>query len=156
VKYMNKILMPVIVTAIIFGAGGFFGGMKYQLTKQPFFGQFGGANSVQGRNGTGQNRTGGVRGGGGNFRPINGDIGSFDGSSMTVKMADGSSKVVIVSDTTQINRAANATKDEIKAGEKVMVIGNTNADGSVTADSIQLNPIFQGLRDGTPSPIPAQ
>ena len=112
-------------------AAGFLGGMKYQSSKIPTGfnrqgGQFGG---------TGANR--GMTGGN---RPIYGDIISADANSITVKLQDGSSKIAILSSTTQINKAAQGTVADLQPGQTVAVIGQTNTDGSITAQNIQLNP----------------
>lgn len=140
-----------IIVAIIFTGAGFFGGMQYQKSKTPTFtgrvgnGQFGpgqGFNRGSG-NGNSQMRNG--------FRPVSGEITSVDDKSITVKMEDGSSKIVILSDKTEINKADTATKDELKTGTRVAVFGTTNSDGSVTASNIQLNP-----RIFAPSPTPGK
>jgi len=60
-------------------------------------------------------------------------------------LQDGSSRIVIVSETTQINKAEQATKTDLKIGEKVAVFGQENSDGSVTAQNIQLNPTFRSV-----------
>ncbi len=131
---MKSIYLVVAILVVIVGGGAFFAGMKYQQSKQPaFLRQMAG---VQGqRTGTGGNRTG--------FRPVNGEIISSDDKSITVKLQDGSSKIVLLSDNTQINKAAEATKEDLKAGEKVAVFGQENSDGTVTAQNIQLNPEFR-------------
>ncbi len=77
-------------------------------------------------------------GGGGQ---VLGEITSVDDKSITVKNQDGSSKIVILSDKTEINKASEAAKTDLKIGEKVSAFGTTNSDGSVTAQNIQLNPI---------------
>jgi len=133
---MKKNLITTIVVAVLVGGVCFFAGIKYQQGKQrtvarQFIGQMGG------RQGTGANRLG--------FRPVNGEIISADDKSITVKLQDGSSKIVIVPANTQINKAEQAGKEDLKAGEKVAVFGTENADGSVTAQSIQLNPVLRGL-----------
>ena len=89
----------------------------------------------------GQNR-------GGINRPVAGEITSSDGKSHTVKMNDGGSKIIFLSSTTQINKAQTAVTDDLKVGEQVSIFGQTNADGSVTAQNIQLNP---QVRTATPS-----
>jgi hypothetical protein len=134
----NSILITVILVIVV-GGTAFYGGMLYgqQNRRSQFAGQFGGA--VGARQGTGAN---GARGGTG-FRPVNGDIIASDANSITVKMSDGSSRIVLVSSTTSINKAAQATKADLTTGQKVAVFGQTNSDGSVTAQSIQLNPIMR-------------
>ncbi len=130
---MNKNLLIMIMIGVVAAGAGFAGGMKYQQTKTPASNrQFGGP----GRNGqSGQNRSG--------FRPVAGDIIAVDAKSITVKLTDGSSKIILFSDTTQINKADQATKDDLKVGAKVAVFGQTNSDGTVVAQSIQLNPIMR-------------
>jgi len=137
----NKNLMITILLLVVVGGGAFFAGMKYQQSKRSNFNrQFG--NMQNDRNGQAGNRQ--------NFRPINGEIISADDKSITVKMTDGSSKIVLLNDKTTINKAADATKEDLKVGEKVMAMGQENSDGSITAQTIQLNPIFRG------GPIPTQ
>lgn len=138
----------MVAVAVLVGAGAFFGGMKYQQGKRPNFArQFGNMPGQAGQAGrTGGNRTG--------FRPVNGEIISSDDKSITVKLQDGSSKIVLFSDKTEINKASSGAKEDLKTGEKVMVVGTENSDGSVTAQSIQLNPINQFRMGITGTPMP--
>jgi len=139
----------MVVVALLVGAGGFFAGMKYQESKRGGgAGQF--ANGRGGRFGAGAGATGTNGANRNGFRPVAGDIIAKDATSVTVKLADGSSKIVLVSDKTTINKASTATRDELKVGEKVAVFGTDNSDGSVTAQSIQLNPTM-GPGGGTPN-----
>lgn len=149
---MKNNTIITIVLVVIVGAGGFFAGMKYQQSKQPTFSrQFGGG---LGGRATEQPQGGISRGG---FRPVNGEIISSDDKSITVKMQDGSSKIVLLSDKTEINKAQQVELIELKVGEKVAVFGTENSDGSVTAANIQLNPMFrgEGVRQDI-SPRPSQ
>ncbi|MCL4417531.1 MAG: DUF5666 domain-containing protein [Actinobacteria bacterium] len=139
---MKKIPVLTIVLLIIVGGGAFFGGMKYQQTKRSSFSQQAGTFQRQGRNIMGGNRAG--------FRPVSGEVISSDDKSITVKLQDGSTKIVLLSDKTQINRAETINKSELKNGEKVAVFGAENSDGSITAQNIQLNPIFKNANT-TPS-----
>ena len=141
----NDNVITIIIVAVVVGGAAFFGGMKYQETKGR------GANGTrqfQGANGRGGQNGGGRLGGG--ARPVNGEILSADASSITVKLADGSSKIVLLNDKTSINKASEGTKDELKTGVKVAAFGTENSDGSITASNIQLNPVFGGMgrRDG--------
>lgn len=146
----GKNLVITILLVLLVGGGAFYAGMKYQQSKTTSqFRQF-----AQGRFG---NNTQGIRngnGGNGNFgeRPVSGQILSVDNNSVTVKLADGSTKIVILSDKTSINQSTSATKDDLKDGTQVTVIGTNNSDGSVTAQDIQIGTFFRGL-GGTP---PAQ
>jgi hypothetical protein len=132
---MAKNSLIIIVMAAMVGGGAFFGGMKYQQSKQPRgFRQFAnGGTNVQNRNL--------------NFRPVTGEIISSDDKSITVKLADGSSKIVLLTDNTSYNKASEASKTDLKTGEKVMVSGAQNSDGSVTAQFVELNPIIRNQAD---------
>ncbi|MGE5041811.1 MAG: OB-fold nucleic acid binding domain-containing protein [Candidatus Levyibacteriota bacterium] len=145
----NQILITVIVSIIV-GAAAFAGGMQYQKSKisNPYS-QFAGAG------GNGMRRFGGGNGMMRNGNAVVGEILSKDDTSITVKLNDGSSKIVLYSDKTPINKAAKATKDDLTTGERVAVFGTANSDGSVTAQDIQLNPQvrFNGQR---PTGEPAQ
>jgi FtsP/CotA-like multicopper oxidase with cupredoxin domain len=135
VSMKNNILIPVIITAVIVGAASFFGGMKYaqsqQNSRQSAFGQRTGNTGING-----QNRTGRAGGSG-----VFGDIINADNTSITVKLQDGSSKIVLLSDTTTIGKMTEGSKSDLTAGQRVSVFGTTNADGSVTAQNVQLNPL---------------
>ena len=140
----NNMIIIVIVVALVVGAGGFFAGMKYQQSKSPA-GRFG--NFQNARNGnTGQRAQG--------FRPVNGEIISSDDKSITVKLQDGSSKIVLLTDTTSINKSSEGSKSDLKLGEKVAVFGTENSDGSVTAQNVQLNPLSRGFTGSTPNGSP--
>lgn len=128
-KNKNVWIIPIVIGMIAAGAG-FFGGMQYQKSvRVQVFRQFGA----------------GVPGGarpraGGNFRPVAGDVIKSDEKSITVKLTDGSSKIVLLSDATIISKSTEATIAAIGIGEKVAVFGTDNTDGSVTAQNIQINP----------------
>ena len=148
----------ILLVAVITAGGGFFAGMKYQQTRrvsgftQMMNGQ-GGRNMMFG-NGNGNGNTNGTRSGMRNgFRPVAGEIIKQDDTSITVKMQDGSTKIVLVSGTTAINKATTGTKSDLTTGTQVAVFGSENSDGSVTAQNIQLNPVLRGQAT---SPTPAK
>ena len=142
---MNKQIIAIIIV-IAASILGFFGGMKYQESKtiNNRFGGFDPQNMRSQQNGQNQTRRGG-------FRPVMGEVISQDENSITVKLTDGSSKIVLLSEKTTYNKAETATKTDLKKGEKVNVFGTENTDGSVTAQNIQLNPILNGM-DRRPNP----
>jgi len=135
-------IVAVAVVVILVAAGAFFAGMKYQQSKSPRFGNFQGTRNGQSVQ-RGQNQGQGVR-------PVNGEIISQDEKSITVKLQDGSSKIVLVGDNTTINKSAEGSKSDLTVGEKVAVFGTENSDGSVTAQNIQLNPQFRGMPSSSP------
>lgn len=136
-----------ILIAIIVAAGAFFGGMKYQQS-QAATRSF--ANGMFIRNGQGGSGTNSRLGGRtGNFGGVTvGDVVSVDADSMTIKLQDGSSKIVNLSSSTTYNKTDTASKSDLKAGEHVAAIGTTNSDGSITAQNVQLNPMFRMNRPG--------
>lgn len=142
---MNKYTIMWIVAVIVFGAGGFYGGMKYQESKSP--------NMMIGQLGTSAPRVG-MQGGqmmqkgqNGNvsmsIRPVIGKIVASDDSSITVELEDGSSKIILLSDETVIHEAESVTKDQLVEGETISVLGQEDNDGIVSAQTIQLNPVLQ-------------
>lgn len=145
---MKKHWIITTVLVVIVGAAGFFGGMQYQKMQRPSFGQ-NGAFFVQG-GGAGGRRFGNGQFGS-NARPVRGEIISSDSNSITVKLQDGSSKIVLLGSNTSIMQSTSAGKDALQTGKQVMVFGNQNSDGSVTAQFIQLNPEQMQIRM-TPQP----
>jgi len=85
------------------------------------------------------------------YRPVNGKITEADGKSITVALNDGSSKIVLVSNKTAVNKAQNASVTDLKVGETVAVFGSENTDGSISAQSIQLNPEVRNMVGGNSS-----
>ncbi len=143
----NNSLLITGIVAVVVAAVAFFGGIEYQKSKSPansFFASGGQQGNNQGRRfGAGAGRNGGA---------VVGEILSADENSITVKLMDGSSKIVVVSSSTSINKAATASKSDLKTGERVAVFGSTNSDGSVTAQNIQLNPTMMRFGGAGPKP----
>lgn len=147
---MKKMWPVVIAIVVVVGAGAFYGGMRYgktsalnNLTPQQaaqafqrgggFAGGAPGDGGFPGAAGAGAGRRNGAAGG---F--VNGEVVSKDAQSVTVKLADGSTKIVFYSASTTVSKSAAGTADDLTAGTGVIVTGTTNADGSVTATRIQL------------------
>lgn len=134
---MKMNIVKIITIALLVGAVGFFGGIKYQQSKGATTSRQAGGSTFVMRGGEGSDRNAVIRGG---LKPVSGEIIASDDKSITVKLQDGSSRIVILSEKTQINKAEEAEKSELKQGEAVAVFGTENQDGSVTAQNIQLNP----------------
>lgn len=143
----NKQIIVIVLVSVISVALGFYGGTYYQKTQKstPNLGQ-NQFNRIANRN-----QTGGTRNG---FRPVSGDILSIDDKSMTVKLTDGGSRIVILSEKMTIGKTSVAQKGDLIVGEKVSVIGQDNPDGSVTAQNIQINPMNFRQELATPSAAP--
>ncbi len=155
---MNKLITIVIAVAVVVGGGAFYGGMKYAQSKAPQ-GRLSqtdfqnlqnlspeerqqriqqlGANAGAGFRG---GAVGSQRGGGG---LTSGEIISKDEKSVTVKLQDGGSKIIFLSDSTQITKSATGALSDLEVGKNISVNGTANSDGSVTAQTIQLRPNLQ-------------
>jgi hypothetical protein len=134
-KNITNISILVVAVVVSFYAGTF-----YSKSKTPSRGQFTGQPGMMGDRtqfGGEMGTTRTARGGG----VVMGEILSKDATSITVKAQDGSSKIVLVGGTTQVAKSAAGTQADLVAGTNVTVIGTTNADGSVTAQSVQIRPV---------------
>jgi len=149
-------IIAVFVLLLIVAIGSFFVGTKYQQKQSisNFREQMIGNRQGQGMGRNTQNGdTTKNRGQMVGFRQTVGEIISVDDKSITIKMTDGSSKIVLVSDSTKINQSTTATKTDLKIGTKIMVNGDTNTDGSISSRNIEINPTFASL---TITPAPKQ
>jgi hypothetical protein len=130
-------IMGAVAGIALLGAS-FWGGMSYAKSASPMrggFSQFGqGAMGGQfaGRAGSS------ARGAAGGI--IAGQIIAKDANSITVKMADGSTKIVLVSGSTAVSKQAQGSQDDLTAGTQVAVTGAANSDGSLTASMVQIRP----------------
>lgn len=143
---MKQSPVLILVIALIAVGLGFFGGMEYQKSKRPNFvsGQFRmGANGATG--------TFGIRGTRNGNQPVSGEVTSVDDTGITVKMRDGSSKIVVLSSSTVINKATTGTKTDVTKGTEVMVFGTTNTDGSITAQTVTIGGAIFGRGPGSPA-----
>lgn len=148
---MKNAKIITIVLIIVALGGGFFAGMKYQQSKSVsgsgLFGQ-----------GVGQGQRGAVRrfGNGNGGTPVIGKIVGQDTNSITIQLQDGSQKIVDIASSTSISKTSTGSASDLKTGDNVAAFGTANSDGSVTAQNIQLNPMFRnGARDGAASPRPS-
>lgn len=142
----------VVVVAVVVGAAAFYGGMQFGDGGPPTVQEAmdalrnaspeEAAQAFQGGGGGFPGQGGGLRQGGGGPGGgfVNGDIIASDAESITVKLADGSSKIVFFSGSTSISRQAEGSASDLSEGTSVLVTGATNADGSITAQSIQIRP----------------
>ena len=133
----KKLLTSVIITAVVALVVGFFGGSQYAKSSQPVAatdqagarfggGQFGG--------GQGGRRTfGGV---------VAGTVTAKDATSITVSLPNGGgSRIILYSGQTMVGKVAAGTMDDIQVGTTISANGTPNADGSVTAQNIQIRPL---------------
>lgn len=143
----TNIIFAVILTLLVAGAGGFYGGMKYQQTKAPqtiglmASGAAGGGRMFRTFNGeAGAIGAGSIGGAAGAMRAnfANGQILSLEGKTLTLKTQDGGSKIVFLTDATQIQKMDKAATSDLVNEKYVTITGTSNSDGSLTAAAIQL------------------
>jgi hypothetical protein len=146
---MKNNLVVTIIVAVIVGGAAFFGGMQYQKSQRgnfemnSFRGPFTGTNQKMGT-GTQRSAVG--------LRPVGGEIVSIDNNTITVKTQDGSSKIVIYSTSTKVNKTTEGSKSDLKVGETIMAIGSESS-GAITAQSISVgNKVIQGGMPGGVQP----
>jgi cytochrome c-type biogenesis protein CcmE len=136
-KSKMKKYLTIVIVAIVVGGIGFYGGMVYgknSASSAPVAGNQNFAAALR-------NRAGGQANGG----LVTGEIIAKDDKSITVKTADGGSKIVFVSDqTSKVTKTTTGSLSDLIIGQNVVVSGSSNQDGSVTAQSVQLRPVPQG------------
>lgn len=125
-----KLIVIMAILLIVVLGGGFYTGIKYQQNQRGHGSQFGQMTQRMGQTRLPDGQ---------DFRPMTGEIIGQDDESITVKLQDGSSKIILLTDTTAINKFTEGSKSDLKTGERVAVFGTENSDGSVTGQNIQLN-----------------
>ena len=145
-----KPIVPIILVLIGLGVG-FFGGYEYRNYRLKQAGGIvstgNGTYRFMGRNG--QNGAGMMMGRNAAF----GSILSIDSNGITIKLQNGSSKIILFDSNTTYSNTVSAAQTDLKTGENVAVFGSTNSDGSVTATSVQINPqLFRNQASPTPKP----
>lgn len=123
-----------IVCVLIGFVGGNMYGKNHNLNqnKNGYSMMQNGQQSQFGRSG---NMMRGVFGGG-----TAGEIISKDDKSLTLKLRDGGSKIVLFGNSVAISHSVLGAISDLAVGGQVVVNGTTNTDGSVTASTIQIRP----------------
>ncbi len=75
---------------------------------------------------------------------VSGEIIAKDNQNITIKMRDGSSKIVLFSGSTPITKSVSGTAADLQIGVQLMINATANSDGSMTAQTIQMRPKFSG------------
>ena len=135
----NKLVMPLIICAVVVGAIAFYSGMLYGKSQATAALAANPRGTGMGTYGAGAGGAGG-RGGRGFGGGTSGQVVSNDGSTLTIQTTDGSSKIVVFSSSTRIGEMTNGTSADLVNGANVLVNGQTNTDGSITATNIQIRP----------------
>jgi hypothetical protein len=147
---MNKKLYIITAAIVVVGAISFYGGMKYgQSTTSknnsgmPNFQNLTSDQRQQMLGGTNGTRRSATNAG---SQFINGEIISKDDKSIIVKLRDGGSKIIFLSNTTSIGKTTDGVVGDLEVGEDVSVNGTANSDGSVVAQNIQIRPTVTDIK----------
>ena len=126
------IIVGAIVVAVLLSAGSFYGGMAYQRNQADQIRN----NFLRSRgiNPNGTNNNGGTRqgffGGG-----ATGQVKSVQGKVLTLTTAQNTTTVNLTN-TTQIEKAAPAAAADLQPGVRVLVTGQRDASGNITASTV--------------------
>jgi len=144
---MNKKIIAIIV-AIIVVAGSFYVGIQFGSAKKGPAGFAGGNfNNIPSSDRQGDTRQLGansMRSNGGGI--ANGEIISQDDKSITIKLSNGGSKIILYSADTEVGQFVDAGLTDLAVGKTVMVTGQSNQDGSISAKSIQIRPTVEPVQ----------
>lgn len=162
---MKKVLLIVgaILLAAVIGGGSFWGGMRYQANKAsqaqanffnarggqaPGGGQFPreGAFPGNGQPGGGPGSNNGAFFAGG--RGTMGEVKSIEGNVLTLSTAEDVTTVNLSEDT-EVTKTASGTLDDLQPGTRVMVTGETDSEGTISANRIT---ILNDNPPGLPNP----
>ncbi len=133
----HAIGIPVLLIA------SFYGGILFEKSKTSVAsGNQGSSMQANGAGGFagGSGRSGGRGGANGAGGFASGTILSKDATSIVIQMRTGGSKIVLLSDTTQVVKSDQGALTDLLVNDNVTVTGTANPDGSVTAQSIQIRP----------------
>ncbi len=143
----RNVWVVAVVVAIVFGGGGYYFGTQSAKSAVPA-----GAAAYAGRTGT-AGRTGGFGGASALGGGTAGTIISTGNGTLTIQMAASTStsattgtKIVLFDSSTMVNELQSVPASSLTVGQNVTVAGTANADGSVTATSIQVRPAGTGAR----------
>lgn len=143
----KKHIISMIAIIIVVAGGAFYGGMRYDASKNAAQlaargGQGGGFGGGRGMAGQGQ---GGAQRGGG---PANGGAGDFSGgqvtakddTSITIKTRNGGSQIIFFSPSTTIDKSVAGTGTDLSVGQQITANGKSSPDGTLAAQNIQIRP----------------
>lgn len=134
----TRTIISVVAVAVLVGGVSFYAGMQYGKGVS----RFEGGNFALQRGQLGGGMGGGVmrgnRTGGG---PMAGEIIAKDDKSLTIKSLDGSSRIVFYSEETIATKSVSSSVNALSIGEQITILGTSNSDGSLTAQSIQVRPV---------------
>ena len=131
---MKKNIFVLILAFVLVAGAFFYAGIKYEqktsFTNRQNFQPVN--NFKEGQKMLGVNN---VRLGG-SF--VVGEIINKDDKSITLKAKDGGSKIIFLSSQTEITKVVSGTSSDLISGKNIAVSGDTNPDGSLNAQMIQI------------------
>ncbi|MDP2951151.1 MAG: hypothetical protein Q8N55_02075 [bacterium] len=139
----SKTLIIFVALFLVGGVSGFFGGTQYQKSKSPLSGAFGNLTGEQRAQrfgamaGSIASDSGQRRGLAEGQTAVSGEVISKDATSLTIKLPDNSSKIILLTNDVPVRQTTESNIESVEVGESVIVQGQQNQDGSVTAQSIQ-------------------
>jgi hypothetical protein len=141
----NKTIIGAVVVGVLVVGLSFFGGMLTQKALNRNSSSVAAAGGGTGGYGGGFGGSGGGgygHGGGGVF----GTVQSISGTTMTVsnQRTGGTSTVSLASSPTVTDAGSSSSVSAIQTGDTVIVRGTAASNGTVTAQSVILNPSFGG------------
>jgi len=154
---MNQLTAGMIV--VIGVLGGFYLGAKYGQghptpSATPVAATTSGAGTGTGRFAGGGAGFGGGAGGGGIAPAVAGTVTAVNGTTITVTDRTGRAVKVDVSGA-RITRTQQGTAADLTENATVTVVGQTGADGTVTAQTVAIGGGLGGGRQRQPSPSPS-
>ena len=120
-----------VVVAVVLLAVGFGGGMVYGKKSGPQGYGMRSGQMMSGRMGARAGQDTGV---------ATGQVMNKESNSFVVKMMNGSTKIVLTTASTTVSKMTEGSVNDFADGSAVMVIGQNNADGSITAKQVQIRP----------------
>jgi hypothetical protein len=142
-KKILWIIAGVALLAVAAGAGFQYGKMYQSNQANQIRSQFLRSRGINSGNGTGGAQAAGFGGG------VFGQLKSVNGNTLTVTTQNGDETVDLTANT-QIEKTTVGTTADLKAGEQVVVRGQRDSSGTVTAESVQIT--TGGAPRSTPTP----
>ena len=139
----NKKIYIGVIIGLVIAVLSFWGGMTYarkNITTTNANRQGGFSQNGFNQNGGGARQV--SRGGANAGGLVLGEVLSIDSKSITVKLRDGGSKIVLFSPTTKVEKTVDGVTADVAVGKQVSITGIANTDGSVSATSIQIRPLI--------------
>ncbi len=134
--FIGAAVIAVVLVGVSFG-GGIAYGRSHAPTGGFARGTFTTANGQFGAGGKVSFTTrGGMMGGGATM----GQIVSNNGSSISVQLPNGSTQLVLLNSSTQIGKTVVGNASDLTNGVNVLITGQSNSDGSITAGMVQIRP----------------